>query len=327
MCTATHNQQCHPKFQQAVSNRSFSVSDYKSTETQLVKTIITFGKLSIDFSSGLTANPSPGNKELFSLQDTLSVIKSNPQQSYISAIRAVLQDNNIKLNEDQYLINSLTKACKLVNDRVRTRLVIQKAMLEVLLGTTSLYFDRQGQVYLQKLYTCIFSTIYFGLFRIGELTSSPHVVKAKDVQIAKNKEKILFILRSLKTHTLGSKPQKIKITTNRKRGGIKPPMKTGSGKKLPCPYQVIRHFLAVRPHVKSTYEQFFVFVDNSPVKPNHVRQCLKRILRISGFNAKSYTVHSLRAGRALDLLQLGLSIENIKKVGRWRSNAIYEYLK
>ena len=41
-------------------------------------------------------------------------------KSYLSAIRAVLQDNNIQLNEGLSLITSLTKACRLVNDQVRT---------------------------------------------------------------------------------------------------------------------------------------------------------------------------------------------------------------
>ena len=40
--------------------------------------------------------------------------------SYLSAIRAVLKIDGIKLKEDLFLVNSLTRACKLQNDRVRT---------------------------------------------------------------------------------------------------------------------------------------------------------------------------------------------------------------
>ena len=46
--------------------------------------------------------------------------QSSPVKSYISAIRAILQDDGIKLNEDLFLVSSLTQACKYVNDKART---------------------------------------------------------------------------------------------------------------------------------------------------------------------------------------------------------------
>ena len=46
------------------------------------------------------------------------------------------------------------------------------------------------QPYLVRLYKALFMTAYFGLFRIGELTDSPYVLKAKDVHVGKNKKEI-----------------------------------------------------------------------------------------------------------------------------------------
>ena len=46
--------------------------------------------------------------------------QSSTVKSYISAIRATLQEIGVKLNEDQTLITSLTKACRLVNDQIKT---------------------------------------------------------------------------------------------------------------------------------------------------------------------------------------------------------------
>ena len=51
--------------------------------------------------------------------------QSSTVKSYISAIKAVLREIGIKLNYDQSLILSLTRACRLVNDQIRTRLPIQ----------------------------------------------------------------------------------------------------------------------------------------------------------------------------------------------------------
>ena len=53
--------------------------------------------------------------------------------------------------------------------------------------------------------------MYFGMFRIGEMTESQHVVKAKDVHIGINKDKLMFVLHSSKMHGKGTKPQIVKI--------------------------------------------------------------------------------------------------------------------
>ena len=47
-------------------------------------------------------------------------LQSGTVKSYLSTIQAVLWENNIKLNEDLFLLSSLTRACKLRNDRVLT---------------------------------------------------------------------------------------------------------------------------------------------------------------------------------------------------------------
>ena len=68
------------------------------------------------------------------------------------------------------------------------------------------------QPFLNCLYKAIFTTAYFGLIRIGEVTQSQHILKAKDVQIADNKNKMLLILYLSKTHDKESKPQMVTIT-------------------------------------------------------------------------------------------------------------------
>ena len=48
-------------------------------------------------------------------------LKSAIVRTYLSAIRAVLWENNVKLDEDMCLLSSLMRACKLKNDRVNTK--------------------------------------------------------------------------------------------------------------------------------------------------------------------------------------------------------------
>ena len=134
-------------------------------------------------------------------------------KSYILAIKAVLKDDNIDINEDRYLLNSLTKACVYQNNHIRTRLPIRKNLLHLLFSKLETIFQSE-QVYLVKMYRALFSTTYYGLFCVGEVTLSPHVLKARDVHIAENKKKLKFVLRTSKSHWTDKIPQIIKIISS-----------------------------------------------------------------------------------------------------------------
>ena len=241
--------------------------------------------------------------------------RSQTVRSYVSALRAILKLDGVSLNENQFILSSLTRACKLQNDMVRIRLPIKRPLLNLILRRTLEFLS--DQPYLSILYRTIFCTAYFGMFRIGELTNSTHTIMVKDVQIGENKEKVRFVLRSSKTHGLYQKPQIVKIAS--------------SGKALPeqrifCPYTLLREFVSCRPDYCSETEPFFVFRDNSPVQPNQVRVIMKDILRSCGLNERLYNTHSYRAGRAVDLVDLNIPVSIVKKLGRWSSNIVYKYL-
>ena len=84
-------------------------------------------------------------------------------------------------------------------------------LFEMILFELNRYYGAT-QPYLNITYRALLSLAYYGLMRIGELTTSQHSLKAKDVHIASNKNKILVILHSSKTHGKESLPQKIKIS-------------------------------------------------------------------------------------------------------------------
>ena len=96
-----------------------------------------------------------------------------------------------KWNNDRILLSSLTKACKIKNDILKLRMPIHKNLLEMILFEIQRLFRRKKQPFLEVMYKALFILGYYSLMRIGELTSSPHVVKAKDVHMAKNKQKLL----------------------------------------------------------------------------------------------------------------------------------------
>ena len=140
-------------------------------------------------------------------------LKANTINSYISAIKAVLKQDGISINEDQYMLNSLTQACRYVNHQVHNRLPIQKGLCAYLLQFTDAHFNDLNQPYLAILYKSLFAAAYYGMLRVGELTSGTHPIRVADVYLADNKKKILFILRTSKTHWLDSKPQQVTLTS------------------------------------------------------------------------------------------------------------------
>ena len=170
----------------------------------------------------------------------------------------MLKDNKIKVNEDQYLLTSLTKACHLKNDRVKTRLPIQKSLLVSLLQQLAKLFDTQP--YLKTLYQMLFSMAYFGLLRVSELMISNHNIKAQDVQIVTNKKKIQLILRSSKTHGKNVRPQKVKIQSL----SLKHDTKKEISRNF-CPYRLLRKYISLRGAYHNQNEPFFVFADGMGV--------------------------------------------------------------
>ena len=243
--------------------------------------------------------------------------KSSTIRSYISAIKSVLHEDGVILNKDRFLLNSLTNACKLVNDHVRTRLPIQIGMLRILVEKVEDIFD--SQPFLATLYSALFTTAYFGLFRVGELTKGDHPVKVIDVHLAENKRKILMILRTSKTHWKDTHPQTIKIVCHKNA-------QVAKNNNL-CPFKILNRYIDCRLEYDSPLEQFFVFADGSPVLAFHFRKTLKTVLKAADFDSSLYDTHSMRSGRVVDLLKLHVSIEDICKLGRWKSSAVYSYLK
>ena len=133
-------------------------------------------------------------------------VQSSTLKSYISAIKCILKNDNYEWDENKILFSSITRACKLVNDQVKVRLPIQINLLEMIIFEIERYFNGKNntQLYLETLYKCLFITAYYGLLRIGEITTGSHPVKAKDVHIAK--KKIKFFLCYIQAKRMGKNP-------------------------------------------------------------------------------------------------------------------------
>ena len=134
-------------------------------------------------------------------------VQSSTLKSYVSAIKAKLTADNYDWNGNLVLLSTLTANCKKENDCVRTRLPISVKLLDLLLAEIGRILT---SVYLILLYRTAFLISYYGLLRIGEITKSRHVLRAKDIHAADNKDKLLLVLYSSKMHGKGDRPQTIR---------------------------------------------------------------------------------------------------------------------
>ena len=243
--------------------------------------------------------------------------------SYVAALKTVLREDQQEIKEDWFLLNSLIRACRLGNHSVKIRLPIQKPLLHILLKQVAhkLVQCEQPQLYLASMYKALFASAYYGLLRIGEVAQGEHPILAKDTHIGMNKAKVMFILRTSKTHCESDMPQTVKISSTKLL--MKNENRDKGEKGDHCPYQLLRGYLNCRPKYTRDEEQFFVFRDCSPIKTSHVAKMLKDLLRDCQIDNSKFSFHGFRAGRGVNLLKLGVSVETIKKIGRWRSNAVF----
>ena len=141
--------------------------------------------------------------------------QSSTIKSYVSTIRATLADINIHISENKFLLTSLTRACRLHNDKILHKFPVHKGLVQIILRTVETYWNETTpQLYLVTLYQAMFITAYYALFLVGGITmnENSHTIKAKDVHIELNKNKLLFLLHSSKTHCQGNVPQTMKIS-------------------------------------------------------------------------------------------------------------------
>ena len=242
--------------------------------------------------------------------------QSQTIKSYKSAIKATLSDDGYEWDESKLLFNSLVRACKLQNDHICCRLPIKKGLLEIILFELNRVVGN-SQIYLQVLYRALFCLAFYGLMRIGELAEGSHALKAANIHVGQNKNKILIVLYSSKTHGKESYPQKIKISAKN----------NSNINTVFCPFETVRLFMKLRGSYEDEDENLFIFKDKRNVTAPQVRTVLRTCLDNVGLQSELYDCHSFRIGKASSMWDENYTLEQIKRAGRWRSNAIYRYLR
>lgn len=243
---------------------------------------------------------------------------SNTIQSYLSGIKHMLGKDGVEINTRTARLRALIKACKYKNDKVIHRMPISEHLLVKLIKQLDGIFG--SQPYLCKLYRCMMVLGFYGMLRVGEMSTGEHPILARDVHFNHRLKKVQVILRSSKTHGLGDQPQYVKFCSGDSRVFL-------YGKKF-CPYKVVWDFMQARGPKLNDSDPFFVFGDNSPVKPHQMQAALKRALQRFHLDPADFGIHSLRIGYATTLDHRHVSLDVIRRKGRWKgSNIVYRYIR
>ena len=232
-------------------------------------------------------------------------VQSSTLKSDFSTIKHILRQDGYIWNDQKLLLSALVRSCRPENDCVKVRLPIQKRLLEMLLFELGRKFDTQP--YLEIMYKALFCLSYYGMLRVGEATLGDHTLKACNIHVGGNKDKLLMVLYTSKTHGKESGPQKIKIAASpTKRKDV----------RFFCPFKAVITFMGIRGTYQNDKEPFFIFKDGSAVKPFQLRNVLRSLLDTVNLNSQLYDVHSFRIGRTCDLEKFGYSVDQIKAMGK-----------
>ena len=95
-----------------------------------------------------------------------------------------------------------------------------------------------------------------------------------------------------------------------------------------CPVTALRNLLHVSPKDKKLpLFSYRVRGVTSWLTHETFTSRLRDLLKMSGYEPGVYSCHSFRRGGATLAFKIGMTMDEIKRRGDWRSNAVYEYIK
>ena len=249
-------------------------------------------------------------------------VKSATIKSYVSAIKHLVSLDHYEWSDNRVTIKSLKK----VNDTVKIRFPIHLSLLETILFELGRVYSNDP--YLLILYRTIFCIGYYGLFRVSELGTqqsedvSDHAIKLLMCTLESTKTSYYLFYFDQKHMVKNPCLKKIKISANTRNNEC-----MGNKSKCHfCPFKLMRCYMQVRGNYYSDTEQLFIFSDRSPVQPSDIRATLQNCLSRLGLDPSLYGTHSLRISRSTDLIKAGFTVEEVKRMGHWKSNAVYCYI-
>lgn len=230
--------------------------------------------------------------------------------TYISGISFYHKLRDINDPTATFIVKKLLEGCK----RIRPRKDVRAPITEEILSKICIVLpDICYSSYESCLFKAAYLTAYYGLLRVSETVFTSQIqadrpLQSSDVQVIESSLALIISIRVSKTNQAGP-PTVLRIPASRD-----PTL---------CCVRAVQHYLSIRPH--SRY--FFCHVNGAPLTRTQFSGILTKAIRVISLPTELYSSHSFRIGRATDLAAKGVSSDAIKKLGRWRSNAVERYIR
>ena len=229
------------------------------------------------------------------------------QVTYISSIGYLHKILSAKDPTKEFMIQKLLVGSFKISPSIDTRLPITLILLFRLIEDMHHYVASHHN---RILLAAMFSVAFFGLFRIGELTTSVHgetLINIGDLNYTSDHFTILI--------------RKYKHSKN--TGSVAIPLFRHDNQVI-CPVTNMLRYLDIRGYSPGP---LFRFSSGSQTSRSFFVKYLNLGVRFIGLQSSLYHSHSFRIGGASYLAELGLSDSQIRERGRWDSDAFKKYIR
>ena len=227
--------------------------------------------------------------------------------SYVSAISYAHKMSGITDPCSVFAVQKVLAAATRIGPSVDYRLPIT---LNILSNLTKSVDHTTVNPYLRSLFKAMYLVSFFALMRVGEVTTnSTGFIALYSDQIQFYPTHVVLTIRHFK-HNISGQPVQL-VMTKQNNPAI-------------CPVSALIDYF----HLRGTQlGPLFCFPDLKPIGRYFFIKNLKSNLSFCGLNTSLYQSHSFRIGGASFFASLGFSDEQIRLLGRWKSNAFRVYIR
>ena len=232
--------------------------------------------------------------------------------THVAALSYVHKSLNWRDPTVSFVMEGLLRKIKKIIPKEPELLPIPLDLLHELLHVCQYVYTAN---YDRVLYQAILLLTFHACARIGEI-----VVSQSNTTNALKKGNITFNIRG--TMCIDFVDYKHGLETTSQALEIKP----SSADKF-CPVQAVRRFLSLRSGIKCKDDIVFVHCNGQHVTGQEVNCVLNNLLVACEIDSNRYGTHSLRIGRTSKAAADGWSETQIKRLGRWKSDAYKKYIR
>ena len=178
--------------------------------------------------------------------------------------------------------------------------ITEDLLFKILTHLPSLVSSLYEKILFKAMFLFVF---YFGL-RVGEVTSSTHNIQFS--QVIKSRSKLTLYFATYKH----SPAHPLRHSLN-------------ASNSLFCPVLAIGDYLLLR----GTSAGPLFLLGGNAVTAAMFNMRLRQLLHLAGEQCRAYSAHSFRIGAASYWASKGLSDVQIRRLGRWRSDAMVRYIR